>query len=145
PVKLYRDKNCYEVTNGLTGVRIPDAVRSLQPTPAPIQGILCSNGQWTATGPNYLSPHARRMEVHVLEEGPLRVVMEVLYAYDRPDVILQGQTAPGNQSRFPAGEGHYRSTITVDAGQPSLLIEEDTDMDVSYSLDVYSTLHPTQA
>jgi hypothetical protein len=145
PVKLYRDKNCYEVTNGLTGVRIPDAARSLQPTPAPIQGLLCSNGQWTATGPNYLSPHARRMEVHVLEEGPLKVVMEVLYAYDRPEVILQGQTAPGNQSRLPAGEGHYRSTITVDAGQPSLLIEEDTDMDVSYSLDVYPALHPTQA
>src|SRR5262249_37743986 len=39
----------------------------------------------------------------------------------------------------------YRATITLQAGQPSVLIEEDTDMDVRWTLDAGATLKPDQA
>src|SRR5207249_8368155 len=56
-----------------------------------------------------------------------------------------GRDAPPKGIRYPAGEGFYRSTIEVQAGQPSILIEEETDMDVVYSLDIYEGLRPNQA
>jgi hypothetical protein len=45
----------------------------------------------------------------------------------------------------PGGMGFYRATITIQAGQPSILIEEDTDMDVRWALDVGATLNANQA
>src|SRR5262249_41806241 len=44
-----------------------------------------------------------------------------------------------------SGSGHYYSTITVQAGQPSVLIEDETDMDLQYFLDVYKAVQPNQA
>jgi hypothetical protein len=144
-VKVTASGMYYEITNGLTGVRIPLPMEHLRYTPAPIQGIRLRDGQWTATGPNYLSPHAKTMAIRFLENGPLKVIVEVSYSYDRPEYVHQGRDAPAEGIRYPAGERYYKSIIEVQAGQPSLLIEEETDMDVSYSLDVYGGLHPNQA
>ena len=41
--------------------------------------------------------------------------------------------------------GFYRSTIEIQAGQPSILIEDDTDTDLRYTLDIYRGLEPDQA
>jgi hypothetical protein len=135
----------YEITNELTGVRVPLPKENVKFTPAPIQGIRTRNGQWTGTGPNYLSAAAKKMSVRFLENGPLKVVIQVSYTYDRPEHVHKERGAPAGGIRYPAGEGFYSSTIEVQAGQPSILIEEDTDMDVSYSLNIYDALHPNQA
>ncbi len=119
----------YEITNGITGVRIPLGNGSGSATPAPVQGIRHRDGQWTATGPNFLSMPAERMEVRFLERGPLKVVAEVAYTFKRPG----------------PGKGYYKSTIELQEGQPSILFEEDTDSDISYSLNVYDGLRPSQA
>jgi hypothetical protein len=145
PVAISRTDSYYEISNGLTGVRIPRAEQALNPTPAPVQGIRCRDGQWTATGPNYLSLPARSLKVDFLEEGPLKVVVKLSYVYDRAEVTLRGQMGPGGQTHFPGGEGFYRSTLTLEAGRPSILFEEDADVDLSYSLNVYAAVHPTQA
>ncbi|HUT37321.1 MAG TPA: hypothetical protein VNE39_27815 [Planctomycetota bacterium] len=66
---------------------------------------------------------------------------------DGPALAL-GSTFQGKvriQGVIPAGPGRYRSTIAVEAGQPSLLFEEDTDLDFSYSLNFYGALEPTHA
>jgi len=138
-VKVARGGRFFEIANGLTGVRIPVAPADLAVTPAAIQGILYRDGKWSATGPNRLSVAAKKMEVRFLGEGPLRVLVEVAYHFDRP-ALTHGNNVP-----IPAGEGYYRSTIEVQAGQPSILIEEETDCDISYSLNVYDGLEPSQA
>lgn len=138
-VTLSQTATYYEIGNGLTGVRIPKVPTSLTNTPAPIQGVRYQDGTWTATGPNYLSASALSMDVQVLESGPLEDVVQVRYSLDRPDFIdAQGIDHPG-------GVGHYTSIITVQAGQPSVMVREDTDTDVSYALNVYNGLHPNQA
>jgi hypothetical protein len=135
----------WEITNGLTGVRVakPDQDHRL----APIQGVRLRDGRWTALGPNYIYPPgtigavapllARAASVKVVEHGPVVVKLELNYAYSRPDLVY-------NVLLIPGGDGFYRSTITLQAGQPSILIEDDTDMDLQYVLDVYDPVKPDQ-
>lgn len=144
-LRVVEEAGYYEIVNGLTGVRVPKAPADLKPTPAPVQGVRLRDGQWTARGPNHLSLAAKRMSVRFLESGPLQVVVRVAYVYDRPEYVHHGKGAPPEGKRYPGGEGFYRSTITVQAGQPSILVEEDTDMTLSYSLEVYPEVRPTQA
>ncbi len=117
----------YEIVNGLAGVRIAHPGHAgADTTWAPIQGILYRDGTWTATGPNTLETAGKPtgMTIRFVEKGPLKVVVEVSYAI---------------------GNGYYRSTIEIQAGQPSILIEDDTDTDLRYTLDIYHGLEPDQA
>ncbi|MFN3651061.1 MAG: hypothetical protein ACK47B_15915 [Armatimonadota bacterium] len=138
-VTLRKHGGGYELVNGLTGVRIPTPPADLSRTPAPIQGVRYADGAWSATGPNFLSVAARAMEVQVLEQGPLKAVVVVLYRFPRPEL------RDGERVVAPAGEGFYRCTVELQAGQPSVLVEDDTDVDFSYTLDLYPGLLPTQA
>ena len=79
------------------------------------------------------------MSVRFVERGPLLVRVEVSYHFDRPDLTY------GQELLIPGGDGRYVARITVTAAQPSILIEEDTDTDVAYELDVYQAVKPNQA
>ena len=132
----------YEIVNGLIGVRVARPTHSPgRPTYAPIQGILYRDGTWTATGPNILEAAGdpTGMTVRFLETGPLKVIVEVAYTFHRRPLTY------GDKRLIPAGAGFYRSTIEIQAGQPSILVEDDTDMDLRYTLDVYCGLEPNQA
>jgi hypothetical protein len=150
-----------QITNGLTGVRVPAPVQAPAPLwtpavdlmnygpdyprmflPAPIQGVLYRNGRWSGAGPNGLVLLANRfveMSTRFLEQGPLKVVVEVRYVVEHPDYKY------GSVLLARAGRGHYTSTITVQAGQPSILFEEDTDLEMSWSMNLYRELHPSNA
>jgi hypothetical protein len=148
-VQVTETSEYYEVVNGVTGVRVvkPTAAGALNL--APIQGIRIKDGRWTATGPNRLYeqtyafhtnrliPTAKSMAVTILERGPMKVVIQVSNAYDRP-LWQYGADS------IPAGPGYYVSTIELQAGQPSILIEDDTDMEFRYSLNVYDVVQPNQ-
>ena len=144
-VRIAEAPTYYEVTNGLTGVRIARTGTLAPSTLAPIQGILYRDDAWTATGPNYLFTPANKIlpsktfEVRILESGPLKAVIECLYTYERLDLYY------GHNLLISGGPGFYRSTIELQAGQPSILIEDDTDMDLGYRLNVYPGLAPDKA
>src|SRR5579862_9222229 len=135
----------YEITNGLTGVRVARPIGKPGEKSAPIQGILYRDGTWTATGPNDLYDArntrlaARTIDVRFVDRGPLKVVVEVSYSFDRPDLLS------GNQLLIAGGNGYYRSVIELQAGQPSIMVEDDTDMDLRYRLNVLEGLHPDKA
>ena len=151
----------YEVTNGLTGVRVPTPAtasslrwrppidlagyRPAEPRvflPAPVQGILYRDGNWGGIGPNGVVLLATRlitMQTRFLERGPLKVVVEVSYVVDHQEYRY------GATVLSPAGRGYYTCTITVLAGQPSVLFEEDTDLQMTWSMNLYPGLHPTNA
>ena len=135
----------YEITNGLTGVRIVRPEASARNGWAPIQGIRYRDGVWTASGPNYLydarDTHvtAKTMDVRFVEKGPLKVIVVASYHLDRADLWSGGKLV------LPGGDGFYRCTIEVQADQPSILIEDDTDVDLQYHLDVFKGLEPDQA
>jgi hypothetical protein len=157
-----------EIASGLTALRLPNfatpgkavgytharspvkALRGLHNNPpdagllvlAPLQGIRQQNGTWTALGPNMLVAGADRVtsaSVRFLERGPLRIVAQVTYNFDKP--VYQY----GNQIISKAGSGFYSCKIKVEAGQPSFLFEEETDLDIVWAVNLYEGLTPDQA
>src|SRR5262249_23585034 len=84
----------FELTNGLTGVRVvkPSGNGSPQ-NKAPIQGVRLADGSWVATGPNYLyeSYSKKRLSfatgysLKVVESGPLLIKLEATYHLSRPE------------------------------------------------------------
>jgi hypothetical protein len=150
-VTLTQQTTYYEIKNGMTGVRVvrPEGANDL--TLAPIQGLQLQDGRWTATGPNqvlqptyYIYPvigpalMAKTMSATIVEKGPLKVSIAVTYTYDRPNL--------GNPPNIliPAGPGHYTSTITLEAGQPSIMILDDSDTDLQYYLNFYPEVQQDQ-
>lgn len=151
----------YQITNGITGIRVSKPVmpQSLNLHPlvdlfnygpnvprvilaAPLQGVLFPDGTWGGTGPNAVTFFATSLastDIRFIERGPLKVVVEVSYILDHPAYSY------GSILLAPAGRGHYRSTITVEAGQPSILFEEDTDLEMTWSINLYEAVQPTAA
>jgi hypothetical protein len=125
----------WEITNGLLGVRIPVSGTPADPARAmaPVQGVMLADGTWTATGPNTLwlpaKTRVKSIAVNFVEQGPLEVVAQVAYDLDR------AESRYGRDVVTPAGPGKYVSTIELQAGQPSALLEEDTDCQFSYNLE----------
>jgi len=150
-VTLTETETHYELLNGLTGIRVPKAVdcNVTQKLPAPLQGVRMRDGQWVGQGENSLafqSPHdwtrstkATSMVVRILERGPLRAKVQIEYRFQHPELRY------GPQTLKPAGSGYYTSTITLEAGQPSVLFEEETDFEPSWSFELYEAVQPTHA
>jgi hypothetical protein len=157
-VKVTRAGSSYEVTNGLTGIRIGSTEGNPKPwNHAPIQGILLPGGVWTGVGamPNLL--YAERSagavggalntamtnvtgyNATVTDPGPLKVVIKAAYTFARP------RYAYGTTLINEAGPGHYTLTMTMYANSKSILIDENTDMQSSWFLPLYAQLQPDQA
>jgi hypothetical protein len=138
----------FEIANELLAVRVQTAVTNrldVKQAPAPIQGLRLRDGAWTGLGPNYLAPQAEAwhgIQVHFLERGPLKTVVALTYKFTRP--AMRANTAD-HQLLVPAGDATYRCTIEVQAGQPSILFEEDADLDLEWSANLFPGLEPTQA
>jgi len=140
-VKITASTRYYEVTNELIGIRVPVAPADLAQTPAPIQGLRYQDGVWTAQGPNLMARPAKAMKVEVLENGPLIARLKVSYRYDTSRLHSSRPELPD----IPAGEGGYATTIEVQAGQPSILFEEESETDIAYRVDISAGLHPDRA
>jgi hypothetical protein len=128
----------YEIVNEKVGIRIPKVATDLAKTPSPIQGLRFQDGTWTAVGPNYMTRPAKKMTVEFLEQGPLVIKVKVAYIYDKGLLHSSGRDLPD----VPAGEGAYSTTIEVQAGQPSILFEEECETDISYKVDITNGLTP---
>jgi len=150
------DPAFYEISNGKTGVRINRAGRDAALSLAPVQGVRLADGRWAATGPNSLfgpaggnlptagpTLRATNLMTQILENGPLKVVVQNVYLFDRKAWSYPGGCSPHNPPAcfyFPAGVGFYTNTIVMEAGQPSILLEEDTNMELLYALNLQDAI-----
>ena len=162
PVLLSQSGSSWQLSNGLTGVRIVSPAGNPSPwNLAPIQGILLPNGSWTAAGsaPNLLYSEtsangfegdiganlqtpmytATAYSLSVIDSGPLKTVVKATYTFNRPLYFS------GNTVLNPAGQGHYTLILTLYANSKSILLDEDSDMQFSYYLPLYSQLRPNIA
>ena len=136
-VRVAKTKAGFEIGHGSAAIRLPrDGVPDGGRVPAPIQGMRLRDGSWIGTGPNAIAFAGRPdlkvdgAEVRVVEPGPLVAVAEVTYRLQRPE-IRYGETVLA-----PAGPGRYVVRVRAEAGQPSLMIEEDTDTQFEYRVDL---------
>ena len=149
------------LTNNLTGVKVPGTFKptSIDPRqwltpnvgakdasgwqflPAPIQDVRMRDGKWAGPVRPGLGVEARRFlksATRVLERGPLRAIVELSYELEHDTYY------PGTKFALPAGKGYYRCTLRLDAGRPAVLIEEETDLNVRWYIDLYSAVQPDQ-
>lgn len=120
PVTVTRAGPCFRILNGLTGVLIPAGGEGFGGTPAPLQGLRWRDGTWTGTGPNLLKSGPRSgPAVSWLERGPVKVVARLDY-------------------------GAYTCTVEVQAGQPSILLEDEGTANVEYSFNLAAGLEPDE-
>ena len=117
----------YEITNGLTGIRVPKPVQTL-PFPAPVQGVRLRDGTWTPGGARLsITPPEKaepKMSVTFIEKGPLKTVVKL---------------------RYDLGEAFSTTTIALEAGQPSVMFEEEANLDRSYGIEMFDAVQPTHA
>jgi hypothetical protein len=160
PVKLSQQGQNYEMTNGLTGIRIATPASNPRPwNRAPIQGILLPGDIWTGAGssPNRLYAESQAdagnavgkrrtpmytvngYDVSIVDSGPLKTVLKATYAFQRPRYYYGAKTIN------TAGTGHYTLIVTMYANSKSILIDEDSDMQFSYYLPLYAQLMPDEA
>ncbi len=95
PVQLNDLGATYEVTNGVTGVRIAKPAGNPSPfNKAPIQGVRLPDNSWSAAaGSNYLYQSNTQQlanfitsySLAVVESGPLLVRLQASYALNRPE------------------------------------------------------------
>jgi hypothetical protein len=145
-VRVVETIDHYEIANTLVAIRVPKAILPTHAL-APIQGVRLRDGIWAGAETSGsaiidLAGEPLRvsdMQVSFVERGPLVMTVEVAYHASRPALVYGGSVLVG------AGAGFYRATITLQAGQPSVLLEEDTDMDVRWTLDLGTALKPDQA
>src|SRR5262249_13058045 len=77
--------------------------------------------------------------VEIVDAGPLKAVVQVRYDFEKPLYSY------GSLKISDPGSGFLRVTITVLAGQPSILVEEDTDLDEVWAMNLYNGLQPDRA
>jgi hypothetical protein len=167
PVEIKKTATELELGNGLVAVRIPTAetiklsagnrsqsslkalvdIFNYGPSYprvlalAPIQGICLHDKTWTATESNALVAMASSLtDVHVdlIEKGPLKTVITIKYDFAKPEYIY------GKTRISDAGPGYLAVTMTLLANQPSIFIEEETDVDEVWSLNAYDGVSPNQ-
>jgi hypothetical protein len=125
----------------------PHELRCYAPTQvlSPIQGIRHRDGTWTGIGPNYLYSGAywhsktpppgdwthgqsnfpaTAATVEVLENGPLRAKIKVSYVAVR-QMWLAGYDY--DHASPVSNDGYFNCTITLEAGQPCIIVDQETD------------------
>jgi hypothetical protein len=141
------------LTNGLTGVRIQSQVTNAQLAPLvqipdAIQGVLMSDGTWTPSG-NTISEsrnndggghkptlNTNALSIRYLDGDPsngggaLQTTIEFSYSISIPAFVYGSFTIPATTS------GYITERITLQAGQPSIMIEDDSNDDFNSYLNV---------
>lgn len=134
-----------EIGNGLLGVVIPRQ-NSFQPGafyPAPIQAFIFSDNRYSGNNVSRLSSRTPpvAMEVQFVRNTSNVVTVRISYRFNKTEFTY-------GQSKYPGGEagvGFYQCTITVKRGEKSILIEEDSNYDISYSVDISKGWRPDKA
>ncbi len=144
-VRLTRSGNTIRISNGLLGIVIPSEQAYIkgQPCPAPIQSFIYSDGSLSNDRFNELTARGNLsgMNVRIVYSSPDRVTAKVEYTFNKEEFIYGKQTYPGGE----AGPGFYTCTITVKKGEKTIVIEEDSDNDITYRVKISDGLDPDKA
>ncbi len=136
-VSVRTNAGALELSNGLIGIRLPAPGSPASTTAAPLLGLRWRDGSWLGAGTNrivFAGGHPdlriRGLEVRIVEPGPLVAIAEVIYTLDRPE-LRYGQTVLA-----PKGPGRYLARFRLEAGQPSVIVTEETDTQFAWTLDL---------
>lgn len=137
--------NTIEISNGRLGIIIPSehAFKPDQPCPAPVQSFIYSDGTHSDNSFNeLLSPTpATTMKVEWVAKTKELITVRIIYHFQKKE-FSYGKLKLKNAE---AGRGFYTCEISVKKDEKSIIIEEDADYDIHYSVKISNGLLPNQA
>lgn len=137
--------NTIEISNGNLGIVIPseNAFKPGQPCPAPVQSFIYKDGTHSDNSFNELvSPTpATSMKVQLITKSSTLIRVRILYHFQKKE-FSYGKL---KLKRAGAGKGFYSCEITVAKDEKSIILEEDSDYDIQYSVKISNGLWPNQA
>src|SRR4030095_3973218 len=121
-----------EVRNGLLGIVVP-AEGPIEPGEkviAPIQSLIYFDNTYSDNTPNYLTTPGKLAsgKVSITKSTSQQVVVQIMYRFAGKVFTLKKNTL----ASAPPGNGYYICTITVNQGQKTLLVEEESDVEIAY-------------
>lgn len=144
-VSVTTKPNAIEISNGLLGILIPSeqAFKIGQSCPAPVQSFIYSNGVYSDNSFNELvsSTPAISMKVQLVTNTSSQVTARIAYHFQKREFSYGKLKFKGAK----AGPGFYTCEITVKKGEKSILLEEDSDYDINYTVKISDGLSPNQA
>lgn len=137
--------NTIEISNGNLGIVIPseNAFKPGQPCPAPVQSFIYKDGTHSDNSFNELvSPTpATTMKVQLITKNSTLIRVRIIYHFQKKE-FSYGKL---KLKRAGAGKGFYSCEITVAKDEKSIILEEDSDYDIQYSVKISNGLWPNQA
>lgn len=134
-----------EIKNGFLGIVIPSKERFIKAPncPAPIQSFIYNDGAYSDTSFNELMTPGGvlSMNVELPVNNQSQITATITYLFNKKEFQYVGKKYKGGE----AGVGYYKCTIIIKKGEKSILIEEDSNYDVEYSVDISNGLWPDKA
>ena len=135
-VTVTKNKNTSIISNGLLGIVIPSetAFSPGKDCPAPVQSFLYSDGTSSDNTVNYLTaPTAPvSMKIKWLAQSKSEVRVGIEYRFQKKEFQYGKQKYKGGE----AGPGYYRFELSIKSGEKTILIEEDSNYDIAYSVKI---------
>jgi hypothetical protein len=144
-VSTNRSTGFMEIKNGLAGIVIPgeSAIKNRRYNLAPIQSFIYRDGAFSDNTENLLSsatePQSLKITTRTKTADEVTVVLE--YRFQKKKFEYGKQQYKGGE----AGPGFYRCMISLKRGEKTILIEEETDYDITYSVKISNGLSPDKA
>jgi hypothetical protein len=139
----------WELSNGLLGIIIPQNIALARwedgKVLAPIQSIVYEDGNYSDESPNYLVTTTLPVKVNlsVQKLTAEEVIIIINYSYKKSKYKDNAR----DTARYlnDEGPGYYRTTIVMKKGRRSVLIEEESNYDIYYSVKISNGLNPDKA
>ena len=134
-----------EIRNGLLGIVVPPEgpIEAGAKVIAPIQSFIYSDKTYSDNTPNYLITPVKLASgnVKILKNSSQKVTVQISYRFSGKVFALKKNTT----KEPPPGNGYYQCTISIDQGQKTIIIEEETDVEIAYKVRISTGLLPDQA
>ena len=147
PVSMTVNRNTglMEIRNGLLGIVIPADKKIISGTRclAPVQAFIYSNGAYSDNSTNFLNTQLVPTSASLKILTQTATVVSVQFSFEFAQKKFGYNKTNGKQAA--PGRGYYYCTIQVRRGEKTIVIEEESNVDISYAVKISQGLSPDKA
>jgi len=145
-VSVNKQTGFLEIRNGLLGIVVPwqAAATEKKYNLAPVQSFIYSNGVYSDNSLNYLKAPSPVIgyKATMLKNTDDEVTVKIEYSFLKPKFDYGDQVVRRGSG---AGPGFYTCMVTVKKGSKTILLEDDANYEIEYSVKISNGLNPDKA
>ncbi|MGN6492514.1 MAG: hypothetical protein ACTHLE_11005 [Agriterribacter sp.] len=144
-IKITKNSKTIEIWNGVAGIVLPSetALKQGKNWMAPIQSFIYIDGTKSDCTLNFLTAPTPPISAKIdwITKRPSEITLKIEYKFKKEKFVYGKNEYAGGD----AGDGRYIFLVTIKLNEKTILIEEDTDYDVSYTVKISNGLKPNKA